>query len=334
MSVRLPKEAVKFDPEALIRTFSAISAPLAPLIAAYQSGPVPQALMLSGPFGIGKRTLAKLLCLCLFCRDGASAPCGECKACKRLIAQTHPNLHVIRLNAGEKSIKIDQVRDMLSQLKRYPLEQGRRAVLLEDFDHFTHAAQNALLKAIEEPDEATVFILTAVNEKAVLPTILSRCRLQRMPAWPDEMLESLLIERGLPTQTARDLIPLASGSPGAALMRADDEGFWQLKSRADASVSQLKSLSDLPAASELLKDYRQDADQVFDYLESRAHAAFGASLSQADDPQDMLAASRKHREMLESLFTARRLRASNVTWQGNTDQLLLNILEENQSCQW
>ncbi len=290
--------------------------------------------MLSGPFGVGKRTLAKLLCLSLFCLEAQAAPCGNCKACKRLDSETHPNLHVIRLNPGEKSIKIDQVREMLSQLKRYPLEQNRRAVILEDFDYFTPPAQNALLKAIEEPDEATVFVLTAVNEKAVLPTILSRCRLQRMPAWPDDVLEAFLTDKGLPAQTARDLITLASGSPGTALMLVDDEDFWQLKSKADSALSGLAELSGLPAASDLLKDYRQDASQLLDYLESRAHVVFSAASSQTHDPEEWLTASRKHREMLESLFAARRLRASNVTWQGITDHLLLNILEEQHSCHW
>ncbi len=290
--------------------------------------------MISGPFGVGKRTLAKLLVLSLFCRDVDSAPCGSCKTCRRLIAETHPNLHILRLNAGEKSIKIDQVRDMLSQLKRYPLEQGHRAVILEGFDCFTPSAQNALLKAVEEPDEATVFILTAVNENAVLPTILSRCRLQRLPAWPDEMLASFLAEHGLSAEFARELVPLAAGSPGTALALSRDEDFWQLKSQADKALSGLKDWEDLPEASDQLKDIRQDADQLLDYLESRAHVLFGRQIQQAAGPGEREEASRRHRQMLEALFAARRFRASNVTWQGIADQFLLNILEEQQTCLW
>ena len=330
----MPKDAAAQAPEELIRTFRAISAALEILIASYQGGQAPHALMLSGPFGIGKRTLAKLLCLSLFCRQARPFPCGQCKNCKRVLSQAHPNLILLRLQTGEKSIKIDQVRDMLAQLQGYPLEPGRRAVILEDFDRFTPPAQNALLKAIEEPDESTVFILTAVNEKAVLPTILSRCRLMRMPAWPDEMLEELLLARGLPAQTVKDLIPLAFGSPGRAMALAEDEAFWQLKSRADTALSELKDLADLPAASEQLRDARQDAGQVLDYLEMRAHAALSEASLHPQDQKSLPAASREHRDMLEAIFTARRYHASNVSWQGITDQLLLDILEGHPSCHW
>ncbi|MGI6686874.1 MAG: hypothetical protein ACOX6Y_00685 [Christensenellales bacterium] len=312
-------------PAVLIRNYSALSAPLASLIARYQNGSVPQALMLSGPFGVGKRTLAKLLSLCLFCQAD-DAPCGVCKACKRLNAETHPNLLVVRAKPGEKSIKIDQVRDMLAQLKSYPLEKGRRTVILEDFDLFTVPAQNALLKAIEEPDAATVYVLTTTNEKAVLPTILSRCLLQRLPAWPDAMVVDFLHNNGLFDQEVRKLVPLASGSPGTALLLEHDEDFWALKAKADQAITALKDLSGLPEASDQLKDLRLDANQLFDYLEVRAHADFARSKPLSPE------AKRKHRAMLEAIFLARRQRASNVSWQGIADQMLLNISEEYLSC--
>lgn len=290
--------------------------------------------MLSGPFGVGKRTLAKLLTLCLLCDNGEDVSCGQCKACRRVISGSHPNRLWLGLMPNAKSVKIDQVRDMLAQLSQYPLESGRRVVILEDFDLFTMPAQNALLKAIEEPDEITVFILTATNEKAVLPTILSRCRLQRLPAWPDDLLESFLAGQGFSAQTARDLVPLSGGSPGTALRLSGDEDFWTLKSRADEALLGLVDTSRLPETSDQLKEFRQEASQLLDYLEAKAIASFDPSASAKSDPQDFYDASRKHRAMLESLFLARRQRASNVTWQGTADQLLLNILEENQPCLW
>lgn len=310
-----------------------MSVSLASLAARYQSGSVPQALILSGPFGVGKKTLAILLCMCLFCRE-ESSPCGTCRACKRIEAETHPNLLIIRAKPGEKSIKIDQVRDILAQLKAYPLEKGRRAVLLEDFDLFTVPAQNALLKAIEEPDDATVYLLTAENEKAVLPTILSRCHLQRMTAWPDSMLNAFLTGRGLGEHEAASLTALASGSPGTALLLQSDEDFWQLKSKADSAINSLEQTADLVSASDQLKDFRFDADQLLDYLETKAHADFSEASQQSADADAIRERSRKHRAMLEALFLARRQRASNVTWQGITDQLLLNLTEEQTSCPW
>ncbi|NLC32423.1 MAG: hypothetical protein GX781_03905, partial [Clostridiales bacterium] len=246
----------------------------------------------------------------------------------------HPNYLRLGLLPNSKSVKIDQVRDILAQLSQYPLESGRRVVVLEDFDLFTVAAQNALLKAIEEPDDVTVFILTATNEKSVLPTILSRCRLQRLPAWPDDLLETFLIGRGLPAQTARDLVPLSGGSPGSALRLAGDEDFWGLKSRADKALLSLTNASQLPEVSDQFKEFRQESKQLLDYLEAKAIASFTPNASDPSDPEAFGKASRKHRAMLESLFLAQRQRASNVSWQGIADQLLLTILEEYQPCPW
>jgi len=321
-------------PAELIDVFSAVSAPLKHLIFSYLSGQAPQSLMLSGPFGVGKRTLAKLLVLCLFCENRTDAPCGKCKACRRITSGFHPNCLRLGLLPNTKSIKIDQVREILAQLSQYPLESGRRAVILEDFDLFTVPAQNALLKAIEEPDEVTVFILTATNEKSVLPTILSRCRFQRLPAWPDDLLESHLISQGFSTQTARDLVPLSGGSPGTAMRMAGNEDFWALKSRADTVLFSPADLSQIPEISEQLKEFRQEAEQLLNYLEAKALASFSAGAPEHPDPEAYYEASLKHRAMLESLFLARRQRASNVTWQGIADQLLLNILEDNQPCPW
>ncbi len=305
--------------------FSALSASFDTLANRYQSGSAPQALMLSGPFGVGKRTLAKLLCLYLFCQQDGAIPCGECKACCRVIAESHPNLLVIRLASGEKSIKIEQVRDMLAQLKLYPLEQGRRAVILEGFDLFTVPAQNALLKAIEEPDSSTLYILTAVNEKAVLPTILSRCLLQRMPAWPDELMADVLSQGDLDEETVSRLIPLSSGSPGMVLRLHQDDDFWQLKDKADRAFD---ALSNTPEASDHLKDLKADAGQVLDYLETKAHADFMQNVKSAEGDLSFDEAAQKHRQTLEALFHARRQRASNLSWQAMTDQLLLTLSEE------
>ncbi len=284
--------------------------------------------MLSGPFGVGKRTLAKLLCLCLFCQSDGDVPCGTCKSCKRLDAETHPNLLVIRAKPGDKSIKIDQVRDMLTQLKAYPLEKGHRAVILEDFDLFTVPAQNALLKAIEEPDEATVYLLTATNEKAVLPTILSRCLLHRLSAWPDALVINLLTQKGLSGEEARKLVSMASGSPGTALKLQNDEDFWSLKAKADYALDKLNNPAHLPEASELMKDFRYDADQLLNYLETRTYRDLVSAMPLSPE------ATRRHQATLEAIFLARRQRASNVSWQGIADQMLLNISEENTSCPW
>ena len=115
-------------------------------------------MLVSGPFGVGKEELCRLLAMTLLC-ESDNRPCTQCAECSKARHENHPNLLVVSTQARQKTVKVEQARQLLNDLSTYPFQSGRRVVLLLLVDTFTIQAQNALLKSIEEPDQNTFFIL-------------------------------------------------------------------------------------------------------------------------------------------------------------------------------
>jgi DNA polymerase-3 subunit delta' len=143
--------------------------------------------------------------------------CGRCRACDRIARGVH--VDVIALEPDDKaSIKIDVVRDVLMQSGYRPFEGRRRVVLIREADALEPQSQNALLKSLEEPPPATMFILTTALPGALLPTVRSRCmqlRFGRLTT--QEVAEALARDHGCPPADAEDLATLSGGSLGDAL---------------------------------------------------------------------------------------------------------------------
>ncbi|NLX82592.1 MAG: AAA family ATPase [Clostridiales bacterium] len=305
--------------------FETLSPSLTALIQLYSAHKAPHALMLSGQFGVGKRTLASILAQALLC-EAEGKPCGICKSCKRAVEQTHSNFLVVKTMDKQRSVKVEQARALQNSLSTYPFLTGPRVVLLEQIDVFTPQAQNALLKSIEEPDANTFFLLTCENEQAVLTTIRSRCQIQRIPPWPTPLLEKLLIEKKLPGHEARTLSVLSGGSPANALNMRNDQQFWDMKELVDEAVLSLDSISSFPHSSSSLKNLRDQSLMVLDYIEN-------AAMRLIDEKPTNDSATFKARSLLEGVLTARKHQASNLSWQAICDYLLLQILEDQTLCQ-
>jgi DNA polymerase-3 subunit delta' len=132
-------------------------------------------LILSGPEGVGKRLTAISIAQelnCLTPKDGGA--CGTCTVCKRIARGTHPD--VLTIEPGDNgSIKIEQVRTAIDGAVYRPFEGRRRVTIIEQADALVIAAQNALLKTLEEPLPASVFMLVTSRPDMLLPTVRSRC---------------------------------------------------------------------------------------------------------------------------------------------------------------
>jgi len=104
--------------------------------------------------------------------------CGRCAACTRIARGVHPDILVVE--PGESgAIKIDQVREIVDRAAFRPFEGRRRVVIVDQADALVPAAQNALLKTLEEPAPSSVFVLVTSRADVLLPTVRSRCiRLQ------------------------------------------------------------------------------------------------------------------------------------------------------------
>jgi len=190
---------------------------------AIEGGRPPHALLLVGPDGVGKTTLALDLAAGLLClaEDPAARPCRECTACRKVEHGNHPDLHLLTPEGAGQQIRIGQVQQLAGELALLPLEGRVRIGVVEKAHRLNEDAQNALLKTLEEPPPAVVLVLCADDSARLLPTVVSRCtRLRLGPVAPD-VIERLVVERGV-ADAARGaaLARLTGGRPGAALSLA------------------------------------------------------------------------------------------------------------------
>ncbi|HJP88488.1 MAG TPA: hypothetical protein VJ850_05575 [Candidatus Limnocylindrales bacterium] len=189
---------------------------------------VPHALLLAGPSGVGKRTLADDIAAALLCAapDGADRPDRTCRACRALEHGNHPDLHVLGPTGAGQVIPIGGrddrgVRDLVRELALMPVEGGLRVAIIGDADRMTEDAQSAFLKTLEEPPAGTVLILTAADEERLLPTIRSRVVRIRVGPVGKAAVEQILVEGSLAdAPAAARLARLAGGRPGDAVALA------------------------------------------------------------------------------------------------------------------
>jgi DNA polymerase III delta' subunit len=197
-------------------------------IAAMLAGGIPHALLLAGPAGVGKQTLADDVAAALLCRagPGIARPCRECRGCRALDHGNHPDLHRLEPTGAGQVIPIggrDErgVRDLVRELALLPVEGGARVAVIADADRMTEDAQSAFLKTLEEPPAGTVLLLTASDEERLLPTIRSRLVRIRVGPVPRPEIEALLVEQGLAdAPLAARLARLAAGRSGEAVALA------------------------------------------------------------------------------------------------------------------
>src|SRR5262245_24027462 len=178
------------------------------------------ALLLQGPEGIGKRTLAVLLAQALLCKEGTGDPCGVCPACARVGAGTHPDASFVGLMVSESTgrprqeIVIEQIRELSRFLQYRPVEGRWRIAVVDPAERINAAAANAFLKTLEEPPGASVLMLVTANAAALLPTIRSRCLPIPMARMPRAALLEALHRAGHAGPAAQAAAELSGGALG------------------------------------------------------------------------------------------------------------------------
>lgn len=188
------------------------------LRAAFAAGRFPHAVIFQGERGCGKKTLAGLAAQALVCRDKPRAPCGQCPSCLRALAGSHPDIRRLRGGGASGSLSVEAVRDMLGDAYRMPEEADYNIYIVDFGPRTLPAAQNALLKLIEEPPEGAVFLMLCPSAEAVLPTIRSRSQIFTLRPPPMEDAARWLKERRPEAaDRAEELAALCGGNIGRML---------------------------------------------------------------------------------------------------------------------
>ncbi|MCX8028402.1 MAG: DNA polymerase III subunit gamma/tau [Brevinematales bacterium] len=144
------------------------------LKSAISIGKIGQAYLFSGPRGVGKTTLARILAKSLNCVNGPTpTPCGKCENCLEIKEGT--SIDVVEID-GASNRKIDDVRNIREAVKFVPVKSRYKVYIIDEVHMLTDEAFNALLKTLEEPPPHTIFIFATTEPYKVKSTIRSRCQ--------------------------------------------------------------------------------------------------------------------------------------------------------------
>ena len=199
-----------------------------------QPGAMTHAWLFTGPAGSGRSVAARALAAALQCdrADALSvAPavpgCGECGSCHAVLAGSHPDVRSV-VPEG-LSIGVGEMRAVVAMSARRPSLGRWQVVVIEDADRLTEGAANALLKAIEEPAEWTVFLLCApsTHPDDVIVTIRSRCRVVGLRIPPAAAIAEVLRADGIDPATAEWAAQASQGHVGRARRLARDDDARQ-----------------------------------------------------------------------------------------------------------
>jgi DNA polymerase-3 subunit delta' len=169
--------------------------------------------LFAGPEGVGKLHFAIALARLLMCDRHTG--CGQCRACRWIDQQAHPNFRIIDVPEGKQSIPIDAVRQVEQEMALKPFVPGYRIFVFNNADRMEEEAGNALLKSLEEPTRDCIMILITAHPESILPTVISRCQIVRFYPIRQEILEPFFVSRLKISQAdARLLAYLSDGSIG------------------------------------------------------------------------------------------------------------------------
>jgi DNA polymerase-3 subunit delta' len=234
------------------------------------------AFLFTGPPGSGRSNAAVAFAAALQCEEQPPG-CGTCHSCRTVLGGSHADVGVVRTD--RLSIGVDEVRELVRRSALAPVGRRWQIIVVEDADRLTDQAANALLKAVEEPSERTVWMLCAPTVEDLLPTIRSRCRLVALTTPSVEEVAAFLVrtdgvDAGLASYCAR----ASQGHIGRARALARDEGARDRRKEVVSIPGRLTSLAScMRAAQSLVETTQEEADLITGELDSRERADLDAT---------------------------------------------------------
>jgi DNA polymerase III subunit delta' len=293
-----------------------------------ESQEMTHAWIFTGPPGSGRSSAAIAFAQALVCKENGCGICNECITAK---SGAHPDIEILKSEG--LSIKIDEIRELLTRTAWAPSMGGWRVVVMEDADRLTESAANALLKAIEEPGLRTVWLLCAPTLHDILPTIRSRCRhIQLHTPSNSDVAEFLISKHQIAPKMADFAARVSQGHIGRARHLATNEEVRNRRSAILSIPSQLNSVaSAYAAAAKLVELANAESDAISEALDEKEYEELATALGKGGgkalkelEKEQKSRATRITRDTLDGalLDLATYYRDVMMIQAGNTDSLI------------
>lgn len=236
-------------------------------------GCVPHALILEGPCGSGRHTIAKTLAAAIACREKKQyAPCKKCSSCEKIFADKCPDVITVGLEDDKVTLGIDAVRFIKNDIYIMPNELDIKMYIIENADKMTLQAQSAFLLSLEEPPPYVIFILICENSSSMLETIKSRAPIMRTQKLSVDEISRYL-----------DKNPKAQ-----SLLSESPENFDELVCASDGSIGRALALLDSRERKKVFSDRAIAKEFMTLSLERSKVKAFDMIASLGSKRQDII----------------------------------------------
>jgi DNA polymerase-3 subunit delta' len=239
--------------------------PLSILSRAIERQRLSHAYLFVGLDGIGKCLVARAMAWALLCEDTFRRPCLRCSKCLKVRSGNHPDL--IIMEPDKRQIRITQIREMQAKLIHGPSEGPLRVVIINEAHSMNPHAANAMLKVLEEPPPANIFILVCISLDSMLPTIVSRCQVIHFsPLGSGEIISHLKEEAGLSDHDAMAVALRSQGSMARALEMA--KGGGRTRSPQAKEVFEAFMVCEALESLQLMQNWSRDRDTAIGVLKT------------------------------------------------------------------
>lgn len=227
------------------------------------------AYIFQGDVGVGKETMARTFAAGLQCQSEEIKPCKECVSCHQIESGNQPD--VVWVAREKASLGVEEIREQLcNTMDIKPFSSPYKIYIVPEAEKMTEAAQNALLKTIEEPPEYGVVILLTSNISELLPTIQSRCLTLEFRPLSTATVENFLTSQcQVPDYLAKASAAFAQGNLGKAVRYAKSEDFIERKDQILSLLRHVKEM-DLSDMLTVIKDLGARKEEIRDYIDLMA----------------------------------------------------------------
>lgn len=233
---------------------------------AIKQNKISHAYIINGEEGAGKKLIASIFSTTLQCEEKGDNPCGICKSCMQAQSENHPD--IIWVTHEKASLGVEDIRVQVNNtIAIKPYSSIYKIYIIDEAEKMTEAAQNALLKTMEEPPKYAVIILLTNNKNKFLPTILSRCVTLELKVVSTELIKDyLMTQQHIPDYAAHQSAVFAQGNVGKAIRYSSSEEFQKTK---DEILHLLKYIDDMEVYEivESIKNLSAHKLEIKDYID-------------------------------------------------------------------